>query len=224
MRKLFTALALVAAAVAGAAGCASSGRERTETTVTGLKDLRADGDQGKRSIQSTVGALTALEKAPGGQMAASYEKFVTEFTTLEDLAARARDHGQQMRDRGSEYFRTWEEQIGTMTNPDIKKRSEDRRKELEKLYTAMTTSMTTCRGHYEKFSADLTDIKQALDLDLTPNGVKNLAEPIEKARKDSEGLDKSIDDVLEKLEALAKELNTIQGSGQGPAAEGATKT
>jgi chromosome segregation ATPase len=221
MRKLLTALALVSAVVAGAAGCASSGRSRTETTVTGLNDLRKDGDEGKRSIKATVDALTALEKAEGRGLSASYEKFVEQFGTLETLASRARDHGQAMRDRGSEYFRSWEEQIGTMTNPDIKRRSEERRTALETLYTAMTTTMASCRQQYDKFSADLTDIKQALDLDLTPNGVKNLAEPIEKARTDADALDESIDDVLAKLEGLAKELNSIQGAGEGPKTEGA---
>lgn len=192
------------------AACASTGRDSAESTVGGLNELRADVTAGKAQVKSTIDSMNALEKSEGGDLKPRYEAYKKELSALESIAAKAKSNGQAMREKGAAYFKTWEEQLGTMTNPDIKKRSEERRTELNKLYAELTTSMDGCRASYEKFSTDLTDIKKALDIDLSANGVKNLATPMKTARGHAGDLEKTLDDVNKKLDALAREMNSIQ--------------
>ncbi len=209
-RTAFLALAAFAV-VASLAGCRSTGRARSESTVGGLNDLRAEANKGKVQVEATIATMTAIQESEATDLKVRYEDYLKELRTLESLAETARSKGQAMRDKGAAYFKTWEEQIGTISSPDVRKRSEERRAELNELYSTLTASMDNCRLQYAKLSTDLTDIKQALDLDLTPKGVKSLSKPMKSARSGAENVDEAIDDVLEKLDALATELNTIQG-------------
>lgn len=210
MRSVFVAAVLLPLALLGLTACGSTGRSRTASTASGLNELRDNADAGKKSVRTTINTLSALETGTGDLMP-RYEGFLKEFAGLESIAATSRSNADAMREKGTAYFAAWEEQIGAMSNPEVKQRSEERRNELNALYTNLTDSMAACRQRYDKFAADLADIKAALDLDLSPNGVKNLAEPIKAARSHGGLVDTALDDVLEKLEALAKELNTVQG-------------
>jgi chromosome segregation ATPase len=211
MKRCIPTFLASAVAVATLAACAATGRSTAESTVTGIQNLRADAEQGKAQVKSTIDSMTALENAEGGDLKPRYDAFVTETKRLESLASKAKSNGQAMRERGAAYFKTWEEQLGTMTDPDIKKRSEERRTELNGHYAELTKSMDACRAAYEKLSTNLTDIKKALDVDLSVNGVKSLSSPMKSARSNATALTSSIEDVEEKLNELAKEMNTIQG-------------
>ncbi len=194
------------------AACASSGRSSAESTVTGLGELRGDATAGKTQIKTTIATMDQIEKSESGDLKPLYDSFKKEVANLESLASKARSNGQAMREKGAAYFKTWEEQLGTMTNEDIKKRSEERRKELNALYAELTKSMDACRTSYDKLSTNLSDITKALDLDLSKNGVKNLATPMKSARTNAADVDKAISAVEKNLDALAKEMSSIQAA------------
>jgi len=194
------------------AACASSGRSSAESTVTGIGELRSDATAGKTQLKTTITSMDQIEKSASGDLKPLYDSFKKEVANLESLASKARSNGQAMREKGAAYFKTWEEQLGTMTNEDIKKRSEERRKELNALYAELTKSMDACRTSYDKLSANLTDITKALELDLSMNGVKNLSSPMKSARSNATDVEKSINAVEKNLDALAKEMSSIQAA------------
>jgi hypothetical protein len=211
MRQSIATALFCSAVLALFSGCAStSGRSSSESTVTGLNNLRADVTAGKQQIETTMNSLMSLEKAGGGDLKPLYDTFQKELKSLESLASRARSHSQSMREKGTAFFKTWEEQLGTMTNPDIRKRSDERRNELNEQYTKLTDSMDVARQAYDKFSTDLTEIKNALGLDLSANGVKKLSKPFDVAGDHASELTKALDGVDKRLDALASEMNTIQ--------------
>lgn len=170
--------------------CAMTGQERALATKHGLIDTRQGIDSMKLQIEGISGALRQIESSGKGTGSATtaYTEFTSKLSALESTANDTRSRAESMKANGDAYFRKWEEELGTIKNPDIRKVSEDRRAELNAAYQKITESMFEARSQFQPYLSDLRDLKTYFSNDLTPAGIKAADPLIRRAVKEGDAL------------------------------------
>lgn len=141
-------------------------------------------------IEGISGALRQIEASGTGTGNAktAYTEFTSKLSSLESTANDTRSRAESMKSNGDAYFRKWEEELGTIKNPDIRKASEDRRSELRAAYQKITESMSEARSQFQPYLSDLRDLKTYFSNDLTPAGIKAADSLIRRTVKEGDAL------------------------------------
>ena len=200
------------ALLAAAAGCKSGGNYETAgATAEGLQASADKIQTAKGQLDSVLATLNDLVNNPTN-LPTQYATFSGAVTDLQASGKNVDARVAEMRAKGMEYFKTWDEQAAQIKNEDIKSRSEARKKEVQDQFTKVKLSYTEARDAYRPLMSDLLDIRTALGTDLTTGGVAAIKGAAQKANQDAIPLKKAGDD----LSAQLKDLGAAM-SAAGPA-------
>jgi hypothetical protein len=144
------------------------------------------------------------------------DQFKAYSAAVSDLDSSAKDVQSKvaaMRSKGNEYVKAWDAQVAQIKNEDIKKRSVERKAELQQKFTQIKMTYTEASQQFKPFLSDLKDIQTALATDLTTSGVNSIKGAAEKANKDSVPVKAALD----KLAGQFKELGASLQSSPPPA-------
>jgi uncharacterized protein YhaN len=172
------------------AACATTGQERAEATKHGLMDTKAGVDSIQTQIEGMDGALKQLEASASGTGNAKqiYDDFVTKLDKLESTRSDTRSRAEKMEANGDEYFRKWEEELGTLKNESIRKVSMQRRTELNEAYQKIKEQMKNAGKEFTPYINDLRDLKSYFSTELTPAGIKAMDANMKRTVKEGSGL------------------------------------
>jgi uncharacterized protein YoxC len=121
---------------------------------------------------------------------------------LEAQASAIKAKADDMRARGTAYFKAWEDQLASVSTPSVKEAAEKRREQLTKNYEGVTTAAEAAREAYKPLLSDLQDIRKILTTDLTADSVKALAAPVAKIKESGKALGDKLDVVVEALKKI----------------------
>jgi chromosome segregation ATPase len=176
-----------------AAGCATTGFERS-TNIAETMAKQVEGmQQAKPQVDAMLASLDGLTRAQG-DMRPAFKHFSETLDDTEKTAARARKSEQMIREREAEYFAEWQRQAAEITNPQIKAATQARQAEVKGTLASLSQTGKAVGDAYNPFISNMKDIRTYLSNDLTPGGVKRLEPTIEKARRDGAALQKALED------------------------------
>jgi chromosome segregation ATPase len=198
------------------AGCSSANYEKGSATGAGLQACADRIGQGQAKIDTAMKSLNELVSNPGNLP----EQFKGYSAAVSDLDSSDKDIQSKvaaMRSKGNEYVKTWDAQTAQIKNEDIKKRSAERKAELQQKFTQIKMSYTEASGLFKPFLSDLKDIQTALATDLTTSGVNSIKGAADKASKDSVPLKASLDKLAGEFKELGASLQSTPPPPPTPA-------
>jgi benzoyl-CoA reductase/2-hydroxyglutaryl-CoA dehydratase subunit BcrC/BadD/HgdB len=153
-------------------------------------DTKAGVDSIQTQIDGMDGALKQLEASASGtgDAKAIYNDFVAKLDKLESTRSDTRSRAERMESIGDEYFRKWEEELGTLKNESIRKVSMQRRTELNEAYQKIKESMKNAGKEFTPYVNDLRDLKSYFSTDLTAAGIKAMDANMKRTVKEGSGL------------------------------------
>jgi DUF2959 family protein len=188
-------------ALAGA--CASSGRDRTESTREGMKRTRQGIDRVVKACDDGATTLADLAKSAQGDPRAPFANYVRIVGILETEITVARDRNAAMHEDTDAFFRAWEAELGAVKNPAIKAKADERRTELRDLYARVRTASQAAKEVSDPFLQDLRDLRVYLENDLTARGIAAATDPIAKITDESKS-------VKTRFQDLAAQIRTVE--------------
>ncbi len=204
-------LAALALAAALIAGCSSTGYDKASDTASSLQKAAEGIDQSSNQVEAVLTALSDLANNPGADLKPQYKKFDTSvstlFSTAEDVASAATG----MKEKGNDYFKSWDEQLAQIKNEDIKHRSAERRLEVQKRFTDVKRSYLESSDAFKPFMSDLKDIRTVLSTDLTVGGVASIKGVAGKADKDAVPLRSALGKLSADFKALGVSMSPTTG-------------
>jgi len=194
LKKLpvFFAMACIAGSLSCMSGCATTGMDRAAKTTTSMQDVQTDIDQAAMQVDATAAALDDLMNPGQPDVKESFKKYSKNVEKMEDIAKRLNRHTEQMKRRGNNYFREWDQQDNKYTNPQIQALSEQRRTELRETYSQIAASSVGVKGAMDTYVADIKEIEKYLAYDLTPKGIEAIAPVAQRTKRDGEKLKEAI--------------------------------
>jgi len=208
MKSHSTALLVSIVALAGCSS--SSGVSRAETAAASMAEFRSQVGEGKKQVDTVTASLNGMTTVQG-DLKPAYEKFVGELDRTESLAASLKAQADEMKAKGREFFKKWEEEIEQIKDPALREKAKARAGERSKQYANIEMVMGSVKGTWTTFSGELKDIKQYLSNDLTPKGVSSLSDTLKKSNLDATELKKSLDNVLASMDAVAADFGANSG-------------
>jgi len=191
------ACAVFAAASTFAAGCASS--PDAKGTVDSMGSFGLEVAKVKDSIDSTVKALESVVQSQPAEINTRVDAFSKAVFALNGQAEVVRSHAQEMRTKGDEFFKEWEE-------PEDM--SPERRAELTAAYGTIKTDMTAAKDAFTPFLASLKDIESYLKVDPSMKGIQSMSDLVKKAKGNGVQVKTLIDQVLVQVNSVRGMLTT----------------
>lgn len=141
--------ALPALLIAALCGCTSLyysgmkklGREKRDILSKRVEAGRKDQEEAKKQFQTALEAFQALTGFDGGNLEETYKKLNKEYERTEDRAKDVSNRIESIEQVAGDMFKEWDNEIGEMTNSDLKSRSRALRREAEKRYRPLIARM-----------------------------------------------------------------------------------
>lgn len=194
------ALTLAVALFTGA--CATSGYKQADKTGAGIAEFREEITNGKVAVDTTIASLGAVAASANTDPRAAFETFSDDLGDLESTANKIRSRAQSMKEQGAAYFKKWEAELATMTNPEIRALAEQRKAKLQGAFDNIRTHSEPLKAAFDPWLSDLKDLQKYLANDLTVTGVDAAKGLFSKAGAGGREVQKHMD-------ALVAELNTV---------------
>jgi chromosome segregation ATPase len=169
-------IAPLAAAGLLLAACQSSGHRRVDATSTRLDQMRTSLDQLEGELGQTADSLAVVvENADSGPEEA-LGQFKKDVKAVEGSYERARARLGEAEKEAAKLFDTWTQNASLISDPDLRALSEKRRDELKAALDSVVARMQEAVSEMEDFVSTSRDLVTYLDQDLTPEGVRALAD------------------------------------------------
>lgn len=192
-------------------GCATTGPQRQAKATSSMEDAKGELVLTKAQVRATMASLNTLVGQPVTDLGTKYKQFVKEVKNTDKRATSLRKQTERMNTQSGSYFDTWQTELETIQNPDIRKRSEERRAKAFDSYKKIDTTMQGANESLVPFISDLQDIQRYLGNDLTAQGITAIADVVNKTNTDAETVEKKLDAVITEIDRVAAEMSAIKG-------------
>jgi predicted nucleic acid-binding Zn-ribbon protein len=206
----FVCVALAALPLAASCKSESHGHEHADTTVTQLDQLRDAVAATKTHNSSAAEALQAVVDKAAEDPKPAFATFEKEVKALESMVASADGKLQAARSQTAAYFADWEKQSTTITDPGIRKASDERRTRLSESFEKAGTAVQKARDELQPLLTGFKDARTYLGSDLTPDGVKAIKDTAKKLGKDTKSANEKLDDALKAIEKATEEFKVAK--------------
>lgn len=191
-------------AVSILSGCSSpGGTDRAAAASASMAEFRDNVKGAFKQLETAIAAMNGLTAA-SGDLKPAYDKYVAELDKTEACAASVRADADELKAKGREFFKKWEEEIGKIKDPELQAKAKARAGERSKEYSSIELAMGTAKSKWTGLSSQLKDVKQYLSNDLTKKGVESLSGKFTQINLDATDLKKALTEVsasVEKVEA-----------------------
>ena len=199
--KTAAALGVAMFVLAGLNGCTGSGRaSESEKAVGTMADTQAQIERAKQQVTKANSSLDQL--SAGGDLQKSFNSYNSAVSDLVSTGEKAKARWNDMRVRGDQYVAKWQSEMEQVTNPEIKQNLAARREKVRADYEKISASAKEVRDAWDPYMSDLQEIKKALSLDLTSEGIKGMQGPMSTAKAKGATLSQKLDAFLTQLAGL----------------------
>jgi ABC-type transporter Mla subunit MlaD len=204
----FRSSVALAAALSLFAACKSTGGAAS-STVSDLKDLRAELAEGRGAVTGATTALQELAKE-GGDMAAEFKTFDKAVDTVAKQSTRVRKITDSIAKRRDAFLQSWDESLATMQNESMRERASERREKVVSTFEDLQESGQEARRSFDAWMSDVVDARTYLENDLNPTGVKSLDKSIKSIVGGADDVNEDMDDLVEKLDEVIEALDAAR--------------
>src|SRR5262249_56513162 len=122
-------------------------------------------------IDQTVLALDQIAATANTDPRKAFQQFSKALANLESAAAEATKRSQEMKTRGQEYFKQWEQQLAQVQNPEIRNLAQQQQAKLQNTFDSIKQYAQPLKAQFDPWLSDLKDLRTYLSNDLSISGV-----------------------------------------------------
>ena len=198
----FLAIALLTVA------CQSTANEQGAATGANVTQVANELQAGIGHLDAAMAALTSLVNEPAADLSPQYDAFSDHLGQLEATSKKLRESTAGMQEKGKAYFTDWDARIAAIQNEDLREESADRRKAVEKEFTAIREDYTEARESFDPLLADLIDIRTALGTDLTLEGLDAVKKIVGKVNGRAKDCKEDLQDLADSFREVGVKMST----------------
>jgi len=194
-------------------GCATTGQQKASSAATSLQQTRKDIANCNGALDKAVASLADIAQRPQSDLKPQFDTFKASVVALDAQSKTVAASAQAMQARGEEYFKSWEQELAGINNPELRQISADRRAKLSDHYQKVTEGYEKAKAAFDPLMVQLSDVQKILGLDLTDNGVKMASGSAIEAKASAETVKKELNGVNAELDELSKLLSGTPPAG-----------
>lgn len=205
-------LFILATAIGLATGCASTGNDKSASTVKSLAKSSRLIDKGTVLIDQTLANLNDLVTNPNPDLRKQSAAFSSSLNDLGSIAKDVSCKADEMKAQGAAYFAKWDKESARMQNEDIRHRSQERKQEVAANFARISQQYDETKTLFQPFMSDLRDVQNYLNTDLTAGGLAAIKDVAAKSASDAIPLKESMGRLSEAFKSLSLSMSTSSGA------------
>jgi hypothetical protein len=210
MRKLGAIGAALCLASLALSGCETAGHDKADTTATSMGSVRDNLTALKdKSAAAAAAAATLIDQADKDPKTA-FASFTAELGNFENARSAVADGAKELKSKETDFFSSWEKQTATITDPDVKQKSIERRAKLQKTIETVDKSTEAALTEATPFSAMMKNLQTYWSNDLTAGGIREMKDKVGDAKKSAKSIGEKCDDALSAIDKAAPEFRTAK--------------
>lgn len=203
----FSNLIVILFAFAVLFGCRTTDVDRSERTTSSMQNVTDDIDIMLDRIDSVETSLDAMMEARSGEdVRELYRVYASHVSDMESQGERLISQSERMNEYGEEYFSEWEQESGTYTNPEIRRLSRERRRELSDAFNEVIRENNEVQDELDRFMADHREIRDFLSRDLSERGLESISSLLPDVSENGRSLKSSLNRVQYAIEVAQNEM------------------
>lgn len=171
-------------------------------------------------IDAALRNLDELVNHPSSDLERQLDNYEEAVEKLEDSAAKLRQVTENMQNKGREYLVSWDREIATIHNEDLRNRTMQRRNEVAGRLDALHNSYVRAREELGPLFRRLNEVETALKVDLTPGGLQTIQPTVNNVNQAAEPARNALRELAEAFRqaavALAAEAGLEQPTARAP--------
>jgi len=202
-----------ALALAGAwlAGCSTTAYKQGDRAADSAQAAAMQAQTETQALAGTMATLNNLVDKPAADLKLQFQSFNSALETLATAAKRSGVAGDHLMRSNTAFLTAWEKQLTTITNADVRSRSEARRTEVIKQFDAANNRYVEAQDALRSLVDYLQDIRRALSTDLTANGIEAVKSLVSNANTTTSKVQTALAQANTDLTALSTQMSSARG-------------
>jgi chromosome segregation ATPase len=172
--RRFVALAAGLGALAAGPALGQSGQEQTQKLVKSVEStVKSIGDT-RQQLEKTVAGYNAIMEQTAKDPKDAYKDLGKDITESEKKVGDARLKVDEMNAEAQRHFTAWKENAAAITDPDLRKRSEQRLADAQARFQKIEVAGKDARQSFDALMSDLKNQTTFLGSDLNPSAISAL--------------------------------------------------
>lgn len=192
---LATALALGVIGVL-LVGCQGKPADQTSQNISTFQKMQQQLTDGRQQVGNTLASLDKYTQKPGLD---TYNDFTSNVQQCQQTAYSVRNTSNQMGQEGDAYFQTWDAELASMSNADLRGQSAKQKDSVQQAYHQIAAQAPNVRAAYDKFMNDCDNLRTYFDRDKTASGVASASDLIATTKADGAELQRQLDQEIANL-------------------------
>lgn len=191
-------------------GCAKTFKEGTKT-ATSIQNVEREARVGQDQVNATIAALDDMFNNQEGDLKEQFKSYSKSIDKLDSQAKRIKKQAENMASAKADYLQQWDAQMATIESKTIRQTGEQRRTNVEEMFTKVKSEMDAAGKVFDPFMSKLNDIRTAMNMDLNRNGLNAMRPIATEAKADAVVINKRLDGAISTLGKAATALSSSGG-------------
>jgi chromosome segregation ATPase len=171
----------------GLVGCSTTtgrsvlGNSPREDVVDRVNAATAQTAEVNSRIDSALRALDDLANHPEARLNRQFDRYTDALSKLESETEELREEIEAMGHEGREYLVSWDREIATISDNELRERTAERRQDVAGRIDTLHGSYVTARERLAPLVQRLREIESAIRVDLTSAGIKTVRPAVDGA-------------------------------------------
>jgi hypothetical protein len=166
----------------------------------------------RQALAGTLATLTNLAGKPAADLKPQFESFNAALDGLAEAAKQGGVTGERLVRSNAVFLAAWAKDLTTITNADVRSRSETRRTEVSKQIDVATSHYKQAQDALWSLIHYLQDVRRALSTDLTAQGVEALKPSANNANATASKVQDALSQANTSLTALSAQMSSARGT------------
>ena len=185
----------------------ASTTQAQEQLALSIRDARVETTRTSEQLKETLSALNALTQQTQGDLRPAFNAFATTVTNTASAAATTAARVQWMDGDGQKYFKDWQDNITSIANQSLRKKSQKRLEAVRADFDEVKKELKAASLKFKPFLSDLSDIQKTVALDVTAAGVKSVRSTAKSANWNHQSVNRAINSALKEMDKMEKALS-----------------
>ena len=193
-------------------GCVTTGYVQADKTGQGIADFRAEVLNLKKTVDESMAALDLTVETASTNPRAAFETFSASVGNVEAARNKVTQRAAAVSAAGTAYFKQWETELATISDPDTRELAQERKNELNATFAKLGPLVEEAKEEFNPLVTKLLDLRTFLSQDLTVGGVDAAKGLVKEVRRAGANVDESLDDLIAEMNSIAATLTASRPS------------
>ena len=189
---MFVFAALISALLSS---CAASGYRKAESAASEMNSLRDNVQFISEDLAAVQGSLQRVLAPAGDGTVQAFQDFERQLDDVQSRISSADRNLTAVKSRGQSYFESWQKQIATIQDDEIRADATKRREDLLRAQAELDEAMEAVRPQREALLVSLKDLRVYFSNDLSAPGIELARNPVGRIDSDIAALRNRFDEI-----------------------------